>query len=178
MSPAYALVAEFVDDDALLAAAQKTREAGYEKIDAYSPFAIHGMTDAIGMKRPILAWVIFGGALIGMFAGFGLQYWVSVLNSPFIVGGKPMNSWPMFIPITFECTILAAGLTAVIGMLAFNGLPRLFHPLFEHPQFHRVNDDKFFLVIEAKDSKYDPRETRTFLEGLGPVEVVEVEGEE
>ena len=178
MSTAYALVAEFADDHALLEAAEKTRDAGFEKIDAYSPFPIHGMTDAIGMKRPILAWVVFGAALIGMVAGFGLQYWVSVLNTPFNVGGKPMNSWPQFIPITFECTILAAGLAAVIGMLAFNGLPRPFHPLFEHPQFNRVNDDKFFLVIEAKDPKYDASDTRTFLEGLGPIEVVEVEGEE
>jgi len=178
MSTAYGLVAEFEDDHALLEAAEKTRDAGYKVIDAYSPFPIHGMGDAIGMKRPILAWVIFGMALVGMCVGFGLQYWVSVLNNPYNVGGKPMNSWPQFIPITFETTILAAGLTAVIGMLAFNGLPRPFHPLFEHPQFHRVNDDKFFLVIEAKDAQYESTHTRNFLEGLGPIEVVEVEGEE
>ena len=170
----YALVAEFDTPEALLAAAEKTRDAGYKEIDAHSPFPIHGMGEAIGFGRPILAWVIFCGGLVGLALGFGLEYWVSVINSPFNIGGRPMNSWPAFVPIMFETTVLVSALTAVIGMIAFNGLPRPYHPIFNHPKFERASQDLFFLCVEAKDPKFDSAETRAFLEGLGSAEVVEV----
>ena len=177
MAKTYALVAEFETPEALMAAAEKTRDAGYKKIDAYSPFPIHGMGEAIGFGRPILACVIFGGGLAGLALGFGLEYWVSVLNLPFNIGGKPLNSWPAFIPIAFETTVLLAALTAVFGMILFNGLPRPYHPIFNHPRFDRASQDLFFLAVEAADQKFDVAETRTFLEGLEAKEVVEVEDE-
>ena len=177
MAKTYALVAEFDSPEALMAAAERTRDAGYKKIDAYSPFPIHGMGEAIGFGRPILAWVIFAGGIIGMCLGFSLEYWVSVLNMPYNVGGRPLNSWPSFIPITFETTVLVAAITAVFGMLIFNGLPRHFHPIFNHPKFERASQDLFFLSIEAEDDKFDDAETRAFLEGLEPKEVVQVEDE-
>ena len=173
----HALVAEFDTPEALMAAAEKTRDAGYKEIDAYSPFPIHGMGDAIGFGRPILPWVIFAGGLAGLGLGFALEYWVSVINNPINVGGRPMNSWPSFVPIMFETTVLIAALTTVFGMLAFNGLPRHYHPIFNHPRFERASQDLFFLAVESKDPKFDPVETRTFLEGLAPAEVVEVEDE-
>ena len=177
MAKTYALVAEFETPEALMAAAERTRDAGYKKIDAYSPFPIHGMGEAIGFGRPILAWVIFAGGLAGLALGFGLEYWVSVLNLPFNIGGKPLNSWPAFIPIAFETTVLLAALTAVFGMILFNGLPRPYHPIFNHPRFDRASQDLFFLAVEAADAKFDASETRTFLEGLDAKEVVEVEDE-
>ncbi len=177
MSKTYALVAEFDTPEALMAAAEKTRDAGYKKIDAYSPFPIHGMGDAIGFGRPILAWLIFAAGLVGLAAGYSLQYWTQVLNLPYNVGGRPLNSWPSFIPITFETTILCAALMAVFGMLILNGLPRLHHPIFNHHRFDRVSQDLFFLAVESDDNKFDANETRAFLEGLEPKEVVQVEDE-
>jgi len=174
MDKLYAIAAEFETPEDLKAAGEKTRDAGYKKIEAYSPFPIHGMGEAIGFGRPILAWVIFAGGLAGMFDGFFLQYWVQVINLPFNIGGKPLNSWPAFIPITFELTVLAASLTAVIGMLAFNGLPRPHHPIFNHPKFDRASQDRFFLTIEASDEKFDREEVGRFLLDLSPLEVVEV----
>lgn len=178
MQKTYALVAEFDTPEALMAAAEKTRDAGYKKIDAYSPFPIHGMGEAIGFGRPWLAWFIFAGGLAGLALGFGLAYWVSVLNLPFNIGGKPLNSWPAFIPVTFETTVLIAAFTAVFGMILFNGLPRPYHPIFNHPKFDRASQDLFFLAIEAEDPKFDPADTRAFLEGLETKEVVEVANED
>jgi hypothetical protein len=132
------------------------------------------MGAALGRGRPILAWVIFAGGIAGMCGGFFLQYWVQVLNLPYNIGGKPLNSWPAFIPITFECTVLAASLTAVIGMLAFNGLPLPHHPIFNHPRFDRATQDRFFLTVEASDEKFDREEVGKFLLSMNPLEVVEV----
>ena len=178
MSKPFCIAAEFKDEHELLEAASKTREAGYSKIEAYSPFAIHGMCEAIGYKRPILAWVIFGGGITGMLVGFGLAYWVSVLELPYNVGGRPLNSWPSFIPVTFETTVLFAAGTAVIGMLAFNGLPRPHHPIFNHPKFEGVSQDKFLLTVEADDPKYSVADLTAHFEGLEAVEVIEVEDED
>ena len=177
MSDIFCIAAEFDTPEALIAASEKTRDAGYSKFEAYTPFPVHGLADAMGLKRPILAWVIFGGGLAGMALGFGLAYWVSVINLPYNVGGRPLNSWPSFIPITFETTVLIAALTAVVGMIAFNGLPRPHHPIFNYPRFAQVMDDKFLLTIESGDPKFDREQTADFLRGLGPTEVVEVEDE-
>jgi hypothetical protein len=177
MSDIFCIAAEFDTPEALLAACEQTRDAGFKKVEAYTPFPIHGLREAIGFKRPMLAWVIFGGGIFGMFAGFGLAYWVSVINLPFNIGGRPLNSWPSFIPITFETTVLFASLTAVVAMLAFNGLPRPYHPIFNHPRFSRVMDDSFLLTIESGDPKFDREKTAAFLRELNPSDVVEVENE-
>ena len=173
MSDIFAVAAEFDDEHQLLDAARKAREAGFSKIEAYSPFPIHGMQEAIGYKRPILAWVIFAGGVAGMIGGFYLCYWISVLELPYNIGGRPLNSWPSFIPITFECTVLAASLTAVFGMFAFNGLPLPYHPMFNHPNFERCSQDKFFLTIESGDPMLG--EAHNFLKDLSSYEVIDVE---
>ena len=177
MSKTFCIAAEFETPEALIAACEKTRDAGFKKFEAYTPFPVHGLADAMGLKRPILAWVIFGGGLFGLCAGFGLAYWVSAITNPYNVGGRPLNSWPSFIPITFETTVLFASLTAVIGMIAFNGLPRPHHPVFNYPRFDKIMDDRFLLTIESTDPKFDALKTAEFLRGLNPSEVVEVEDE-
>ena len=177
MSNIFCIAAEFDTPEALIAASEKTRDAGFKKFEAYTPFPVHGLADAMGLKRPILAWVIFAGGLVGLAGGFGLAYWVSVINGPYNIGGRPLNSWPSFIPITFETTVLIASLTAVIGMIAFNGLPRPHHPIFNHPRFSQIMDDRFLLTIESTDPKFDREKTAEFLRELSPAEVVEVEDE-
>ena len=177
MSKIFCIAAEFDTPEALIAACEKTRDAGFKKFESYTPFPVHGLADAMGLKRPILAWVIFGGGLLGMAGGFGLAYWVSVINGPYNIGGRPLNSWPSFIPITFETTVLLAALTAVFGMIAFNGLPRPHHPIFNYERFAHIMDDKFLLTIESNDPKFDRERTAEFLRGLSPTEVVEVEDE-
>ncbi len=177
MSDIFCIAAEFDTPEALIAASEKTRDAGFSKFEAYTPFPVHGLADAMGLKRPILAWVIFAGGLLGMVGGFGLAYWVSAIEQPYNIGGRPFNSWPSFIPITFETTVLLASLTAVFGMIAFNGLPRPHHPIFNHPRFDQVMDDRFLLTIESDDPKFDREQTAEFLRGLGPAEVVEVEND-
>jgi len=167
----YALVAEFADSDTLLAAAHRVRETGYTRTDAFSPVPVHGLAEALGARRTILPWIVFLGGLLGCIGGFYLQYWVSVLEYPVNVGGRPMNSWPSFIPITFECTILGAGLSTIIGMLALNGLPRPYHPVFNTPGFERASDDGFFLCVESEDPQFDLVGTRAFLEGAGATQV-------
>lgn len=164
----YALVAEFADSDTLLAAAHRTREAGYTQTDAFAPVPVHGLAEALGARRTILPWIVFLGGLLGCIGGFYLQYWVSVMEYPVNIGGRPLNSWPSFIPVTFECTILGAGLFTIIGMLALNGLPRPYHPVFNTPGFERASDDRFFLCIESDDPQFDLDRTRAFLEDTGP----------
>ncbi len=167
----YGLLAEFEDPTALVAAAQQAREAGYTSLDAYSPYPIeelHHVLHEAPTKLPLL--VLIGG-LFGCGGGYALQYWVSAIAYPINVGGKPFHSWPAFIPVTFECTILAAALTAVLGMLALNGLPQPYHPVFNVPRFALASRNRFFLCIEAADPKFDLEETRRFLETLNPREV-------
>lgn len=174
-TPLHGIVAEFTDAEPLLAAAHRAREAGYTKMDAYSPFPIHGLSDAIGFRDIRLPWLIFLGGLGGAFGGFALQYYTSVIDYPWNVGGKPLLSWPQMIPIIFECTILLAALTAVGGMLALNGLPEPYHSIFNAKNFERASQDRFFLCIEATDPKFDTTETAAFLRSTGAVEVSEVE---
>ncbi|MEZ5366099.1 MAG: DUF3341 domain-containing protein [Bryobacterales bacterium] len=177
MNDIFCIAAEFETPEALIAASEKTRDAGFKKFECYTPFPVHGLADAMGLKRPILSWIIFAGGLVGLCAGFGLAYWVSVINGPYNIGGRPLNSWPSFIPVTFETTVLVASLTAVIGMIAFNGLPRPYHPVFNYPRFNKIMDDRFLLTIESTDPKFDREQTSEFLRGLNPTEVVEVENE-
>jgi len=171
----YGLMAEFEDATALTEAARATYAAGYRKMDAYSPFPIEPVWEAMGVhERPVSFFVLCGG-IIGMIAGFGLCYWVSTTAYPLNIGGRPLNSWPAFIPVTFEVTILIASFAAVLSMIGLNGLPMPYHPVFNVPAFSRASQDKFFLAIEAADPKYDGTKTFEFLKSLGPREINEVE---
>jgi hypothetical protein len=168
-------MAEFATADELLTAARRTREAGYQKVDAYSPFPIHGMDEALQLPKSPVPLMVLLGALLGTSLGFGLEYWVSVIEYPLMVGGKPFFSWPAFIPVAYETTILLGGLTAAIGMLAINGLPMPYHPVFNVERFSQAMIDRFFLCIEATDPRFDREEARKFLEGLHPHQVSDVE---
>lgn len=165
--PVYGLMAEFDSADAILQAAKKTHSAGYRNIDAFSPLPIHGLAEAIGFHKSGVPQITLIGGILGGLAGFGLQYWINVIEYPLNVGGRPFNSWPAFIPVTFECTILVAAFSTVLGMLALNGLPRPHHPVFGVDSFQLASQDSFFLLIESKDSRFRMDETRKFLEGLG-----------
>jgi len=167
----YGLMAEFDDPTALVAAAVKTREEGYRCLDAYSPYPIEELHHALHTQSTKLPLLVLIGGLMGCGGGFGLQYWVSTIAYPINVGGKPFVSWPAFIPVTFECTILAAALTAVLGMLALNGLPQPYHPVFNVPRFALASRNRFFICIESTDPKFDLEGTRRFLETLNPREV-------
>ena len=171
----YGLLAEFESSAALLEAADRVRLAGYTRTDAFSPFPIHGLADAIGFKETRVAPIILGGGLCGLLGGFGLQYYSQVIAYPMNIGGRPTYSWVSWIPPTFETTILLAAFAAVIGMLALNGLPRPYHPVFNAPRFALASQDRFFLVIEATDPEFDTAKTRAFLAGLNPHEVVAVD---
>jgi len=175
MATLHGVMAEFDAPETLVHAADQAYRAGYRNLDAYSPFPIEGLSEAIGFHTNRLPLLVLGGGLCGAFVGFGLQYWVSVINYPINVGGKPLNSWPAFIPVTFEVTILLAALAAVLGMLALNGLPMPYHPVFNAPRFALATRDRFFLCIEASDPLFDRSTTREFLKGLGAKEVVDVD---
>jgi hypothetical protein len=168
-------MAEFDNADALLKAAQRTYDEGYRRMDAYSPFPIHGLAEAVGYRHRILPWLVLAGGILGGVAGFWLQYWVSVIELPLNIGGKPLNSWPSFIPVTFECTILGAALTAVLGMLALNGLPKPYHPVFNAERFRLASSNRFFLCIEAADRKFELSAVTAYLKSLSPYGVIEVE---
>jgi hypothetical protein len=170
----YGLMAEFESPEELLAAAQRAYREGYRRLDAHSPFPIHGLAEAIGVRRTWLPLLVLIGGLLGALVGYGTQYYVAAIDYPINVGGRPFNSWPSFIPITFEVTILFAALTAVFGMLALNGLPMPYHPVFNAPRFALATHDRFFLCIEAADPRFDPESTRRFLEGLNAKEVSDV----
>jgi hypothetical protein len=170
----YGLIAEFDDPSSLVAATQRAHQQGFRCMDAYSPFPIEELHEALGTHHTRLPLIVLIGGLVGCIGGFLLQYWVSAVAYPLNVGGKPYLSWPAFIPVTFECTILAAALSAVLGMLALNGLPQPYHPVFNVPRFALASRNRFFLCIEAADPKFDLDGTRAFLETLGPREVTAV----
>jgi hypothetical protein len=170
----YGLMAEFDNVNDVITAARRVYGAGYRKIDAYSPFPLEELSEAIGFHKNGVALICLIGGLLGGTAAFVLQWWINNVAYPVNIGGRPMNSWPSFIIVTFEMTILFSGLSAVFGMLALNGLPMPYHPVFNVPQFERVTNDHFFIVIFSSDKNYDPAQTRKFLEGLGPISVAEV----
>jgi hypothetical protein len=172
--PIYGVVAEFKDLAALVAAAQATRAAGYTRFEAYSPFPSEALTEVVGHPRTRLPVAIFIGGLLGGLTGYVLQYYTAVYAYPLNIGGRPLNSWPAFIPVTFECTILGAALTAVFGMLARNGLPMPCHPLFHVPRFARASRDLFFLCIQARDPVFDAEPVTRFLRTLNPADIVKV----
>jgi hypothetical protein len=171
----YGLMAEFENSGDLLRAAQRAREAGYRRMDAYSPFPVEGLADAVGFHSTRVPLICLIGGLIGCFGGFYLQWWPNVIGYPLNIGGRPYNSWPEFIPITFELTILCAGLATVFGMLALNGLPTPYHPVFNTPRFELATRNRFFLCIQARDLRFDLQKTKEFLASLKAKEVSEIE---
>ena len=170
-SAIYGLMAEFDEPTTLVAATQHAHREGYRCMDAYSPFPIEELHEALGMPATRLPLIVLIGGLCGCLGGYALQYWSAVFAYPVVVGGKPLHSWPAFIPITFECTILVAALAAVLGMLALNGLPMPYHPVFNVGRFALASRNRFFLCIESIDPKFDIDATRHFLETLEPREV-------
>ena len=174
-APVYGLLAEFDSPEDLVAAGERAYADGYRRLDAYTPFPVHGLAEAIGFRTNRLPLLVLIGGIVGAGVGFFSQYYAAVIDYPLNVGGRPLNSWPAFIPITFEVTILAAAATAVLGMLALNGLPQPYHPVFNAPRFALATRDRFFLCIEATDPRFDSEATRKFLEGLGAKEVTDVE---
>lgn len=173
--PIYGLLAEFLTPEELLASAHRAHSAGYRKIDAFTPMPIEGLAEAVGFEHTVLPAVVFTGGLIGGLAGFFMCYYANVISFPLIIGGRPYNSWPMWIPITFELTILGAALSAVFGMLAMNGLPTPYHPVFNVARFALASKDRFFLVIKVRDRKFDLAATKAFLEEMRPHGVFEIE---
>lgn len=171
----YGLVARFDSPDELLRAARETTAAGYTKTDAFSPFPIHGMGEALAFKDRRLSLLVLIGGIVGCLAGYGLEYWTQVIDFPMNIGGRPYHAWVAFIPPAFETTILFGAFTAGLSMLILNGLPRPYHPVFNAPGFDRASQDGFFLAIEAADPRFDMDETRAFLGQLQAREVVAVE---
>jgi hypothetical protein len=170
----YGLLAEFADADTLVAGIQRAKAEGYTLMDAYTPYPVGEAADALGFPKSEMGTVMFIGALVGASSGFLMQYYLSASDYPINVAGRPLNSWPQFIPITFEMGVLTTALVGLFALIALCGLPQLYHPLFNVPSFSRANRDRFFLCIEADDPKFDLTRTREFLLGLQPLEVSEV----
>jgi len=171
----YAVMGEFSDPHDLVHAGRKIREMGYTKLDAMTPFPVHGIDDALGIPRSILGWIVICIGLTGSATALLLQWWCGTINYPLVIGGKPLFDFTFSIPITFELTVLFSSFAAVIGMFALNGLPRLYHPSLNYRNAHRATDDRFLLVVEADDPKFDPQKTAEHLRSVGAdlVEVVE-----
>ncbi|HEX5503618.1 MAG TPA: DUF3341 domain-containing protein [Thermomicrobiales bacterium] len=172
--PLYGLMAEFDDPDDLLAAARRAREAGYRRMDAYSPFPVEGLAEALDFRNTRVPEIVLAGGLVGGVGGFFMQWFATRVFYPLNVGGRPLNSWPAYIPITFELTVLLAAFAALFGMLLLNGLPQPDHPVFNAPAFQLASRDRFFLCIEANDPRFDRAATTRFLLDLRPLRVEEV----
>jgi hypothetical protein len=172
--PLHGLMAEFSSSRKLIQAIRKTRGEGYSKLDAYTPYPIEEVWEELGHHRSRLPAIVLVGALLGIALGFGLQYWTSAIAYPHNIGGRPLNSWVAFIPITFEVTILVATIFAVVGMFLLNRLPMPYHPVFNVDRFALASRDRYFLCIEADDPEFDPHSTAEFLRALEPTEVSEV----
>jgi len=165
----HGLMAQFLTPEAVLAATRKARLAGYRDMDAYTPYTVDGLAAELGMRKSQIPSIVFIGALAGAAAGFFMQYYSMAVNYPFNTGGRPYNSWPAFIPITFELMVLVGSLAAFLSMVLLNELPHPNHPVFNVPEFVRASQDRFFLCIEADDPLFDIRTTAEFLAGLSPV---------
>ncbi|HEV3261898.1 MAG TPA: DUF3341 domain-containing protein [Gemmataceae bacterium] len=174
LPPIYGLLAEFDNPTDLLQAARAARHDGYRNMDAYTPYPVEELAEALGFRRTRVPMVVFVGGLLGCIGGYVMQYYCAVISYPVNVAGRPLNSWPSFIPVTFEMTILLAALSGVFGLLALCGLPRPHHPLFNVPRFALASRDRFFLCIEATDPKFDREASRQYLAGLHAREVTEV----
>jgi Protein of unknown function (DUF3341) len=173
--PFYGLMAEFTDPEALLAATRRAFADGYRHMDAYSPLPIEGLAEALGFYKTRVPLIVLIGGIVGCVGGFYLQYWIAVIDYPINVGGRPLNSWPSFIPVTFELTVLLAALFALFGLLALNRLPMPYHPVFNVERFELASRNRFFLCIEATDPKFDDEATRRFLESVKSQGVYQVE---
>lgn len=172
----YGLLAEFEEEEDLLSAAAATRDAGYRELDAFTPFPVDGLAETLGYRpRFRLNWIVVGGLILGALLGLGMQYYASAIAYPINVGGRPLNSWPAFIPVAFEIAILLAALAAVGGMFLLNGMPLPRHPVFNSERFARASQDRFFLLIDSDDQQFNLVETHRFLLTLNPLEVIEVE---
>jgi ActD protein len=175
-APLYGLMAEFDEVTTLVEAAKRARAEGYKKVDAYTPFPVHELFDALDAHDKRVPFLILCGGITGALVGFGLCYWVSAIAYPMNVGGRPLNSWPSFIPVTFEVTILLASLTAVVSWIGLSGLPMPYHPVFNVARFAQIaSQEGLFLTIEAADPKFDRKQTFDFLKSLGAREINEVE---
>jgi hypothetical protein len=170
----HGVMAEYETGQALVDAARQTMTHGFTRVEAYSPVPIEELNDIIHKRRTILPKLVLAGGLTGMATGFALQYWASVIEYPMNVGGRPMASWTAFIVPSYELTILFSALTAAIGMIALNGLPQPYHPVFNVDRFSMASSDKFFLVIESTDAKFEPRAATEFLRSTGAKGVYEV----
>ena len=177
-SQLFGVMGEFATPENLLAATKKAREAGYKHVEAYTPFPVEGLSEAVGFKWTAVPLLTLMGGVGGGLTGFGLQYWVAAITYPINIGGRPLNSWPAFIPVTFELTVLGASIFAVFGMLALNKLPQPYHPVFNVDRFAQASTDKFFLCIEARDPKFDLVETSKFLQSMHAQHINEVKDEE
>ncbi len=171
----YGLMAEFDNPSDAVTAARRVHEEGYRRIDAFSPYPVEALSEAIGVHRTPMSLIVLVGGLLGGLTGYLMQYYILVVDYPINVGGKPFHSWPAFIPITFEMTVLGAALFAVFGMLALNGLPEPYHPVFNAPNFALASRDRFFVLVESADPKFDRERTAELLRSLGPREVTDVE---
>jgi len=169
-------MAEFDRPADLMHAADEIREEGYTRMDAYTPFPVHGLDVAMRVPGSKVPWIVLGGAILGATGGLGLQWWTSAIEYPIKIAGKPYLSLPAFVPVTFELAVLLSAFAAVFGMLALNGLPRLYHPVFKHSQFKRASDDRFFLAIEARDPKFNVEDVQRILARVGGANVEVLEG--
>jgi hypothetical protein len=171
----YGLIAEFEQPDDLLTAARRTREAGYRQIDAYSPFPVEELSEALGFRDFFIPIIMLVGGIVGALGGFGLLIYCMVFSYPLNIGGQPRYAWPIYIPITFECTVLLAAVSGVLAMFLLNRLPEPYHPVFDAPNFDKATSSRFFLCIEARDPHFDRAGTRQFMETFGASQVSEVE---
>jgi len=176
MARVYGVMAEFAGAEALLAAVKRARAAGYRDIEAYSPFPVEGLSAALGFEANRVPLLTLLGGIAGGLGGYFLQWYAAVISYPLNIGGRPAHSWPAFIPVTFELTVLGAALAAAVGMLVLNGLPRLVHPVFNAPEFDLATRNRFFLCLRGRDVESDLPAARRFLDGLSPLCIVEVPG--
>jgi hypothetical protein len=170
----YGLMAGFADERSLLNAAARAREAGFRQLDAFTPFPVEGLSEALGHKKTLVPLYVLIGGISGGVGGYFMQWWAMAVDYRLNIGGRPFNSWPAFVPITFELTILTAAICALLSLFILNRLPQPHHPVFNAPGFERASTDRFFLCIEARDPKFDPQATRQFLASLGAIQVTEV----